>query len=351
MSDPRVAAGEATRYSVAVLEAAGYSAADAALCADAFVESALRGIDSHGFVSLLPRYARAALKGIVSSAVDPSVLGGGGQAVAVVEGRGAPGLRAARFALAQAVERARSFGVGAAVLRNSSYLGALWWCVIPAAEAGMIGLGVVNGGPMVAPHGGLEPLHGTNPIAFVVPREPFPLVLDMRTNALRMADYWRSLATGEPLPPGGLLTADGRPTEAAAHVDGGIYLPLAGAKGFGLALLVDILGAALAGGTIGREVSLGDPTDLSAFFLALDPAAFGPAESFRDAVDRLVSQVHETTPSDPAEAVRIPGERMAAERERRLADGIPVDPVLIAEMELELRGLGLEPPALVYASR
>jgi len=345
----RVAAGEATRYSVAVLEEAGYSAVDAALCADAFVESALRGIDSHGFVSLLPRYARVAVKGIVSSAVDPSMVAGGG-AVAVVEGRGAPGLRAARLAVAQAVERSRAYGVGAAVLRNSSYLGALWWCVIPAAEAGVLGLGVVNGGPMVAPHGGLEPLHGTNPIAFVVPRDPFPLVLDMRTNALRMADYWRSLTTGEPLPPGGVLTTEGRPTDAAADVEGGIYLPLAGAKGFGLALLVDILGAALAGGTIGREVSLGDPTDLSAFFLALDPAAFGPAEAFSAAVERLVAQVHETTPTDPAEPVRIPGERMAAERERRLRDGIPVDPGLVSEMEAELRGLGLEPPALVYAS-
>jgi LDH2 family malate/lactate/ureidoglycolate dehydrogenase len=340
-----VGAGDATRYSVAVLEAAGYSAADAALCADAFVESALRGIDSHGFVSLLPRYARVALKGNVSSAVDPTV--DGHAAVAVVEGRRVPGLRAARFALDEAIDRARIYGVGAAVLRNSSYLGALWWCVFPAAEAGMIGLGLVNGGPMVAPHGGLEPLHGTNPIAFVVPREPFPLVLDMRTNALRMADYWRSLTTGEPLPSGGVLTPDGRPTDAAADVEGGIYLPLAGAKGFGLALVVDILGAALAGGTIGREVSLGDPTDLSAFFLALDPAAFGPGEAFSAAVERLVGQVHETAPTDPSEPVRIPGERMAAERERRLRDGIPVDLALVSEMEAELRGLGLEPPALV----
>jgi LDH2 family malate/lactate/ureidoglycolate dehydrogenase len=346
----RVAAGEATRFSVAVLEAAGYSSADAELCADAFVENALRGIDSHGFVSLLPRYARVALKGIVSSAREPAVLAGAAAAVAVVEGRGVPGLRAARFAVAQAVERAGACGIGAALLRNGSYLGALWWSVIPAAEAGMIGLGVVNGGPTVAPHGGLEPLHGTNPIAFVVPRDPFPLVLDMRTNALRMADYWRSLTTGEPLPPGGLLGPDGRPSDAAADVEDGIYLPLAGAKGFGLALLVDILGAALAGGTIGREVSRGDPTDLSAFFLVLDPAAFGPAEVFAAAVERLVAQVHGSTPNDPAEPVRVPGERMAAERERRLRDGIPVEPDLVAEMEAELRALGLEHPELVYAS-
>src|SRR5262249_8066968 len=126
-------AAEARRYSVAVLQAAGYSPADAALCADAFVESALRGIDSHGFGSLLPRYARVALKGIVSSAIDPCIVHDGRAAV-VVDGKGAPGLRAARFAAAEAIERARTYGVGAAVLRNSSYLGALWWCVIPVAE-------------------------------------------------------------------------------------------------------------------------------------------------------------------------------------------------------------------------
>jgi LDH2 family malate/lactate/ureidoglycolate dehydrogenase len=332
---------------VAVLQAAGYSPADAELCADAFVESALRGIDSHGFVSLLPRYARVALKGIVSSAIDPCIVHDGRAAV-VVDGKGAPGLRAARFAAAEAIERARTYGVGAAVLRNSSYLGALWWCVIPVAEAGLIGLGGVNGGPMVAPHGGLEALHGTNPITFVVPRKPFPIVLDMRTNALRMADYWRSLTTGEPLPPGVLLSADGVPTRDASHVEGGIYLPLAGPKGFGLALLVDVLAAALAGGAIGREVSLGDPDDLSAFFLALDPAAFGPVDIFSGNVERLVTQVHDTTPADPSEPVRLPGERMALERRRRLRDGIPVDPRLFAKMEAELRGLGLEPPFLEF---
>jgi ureidoglycolate dehydrogenase (NAD+) len=340
-----VSAAEATRYSITVLEAAGYSPEDASLCADAFVGSALRGIDSHGFVSLLPRYARVALRGLVSSASSPRLLESG-PGVAAVDGKGVPGLRAARFTMAQAIERARANGVGAAVLGSSSYLGALWWCVIPAAEAGMIGLGVVNGGPIVVPHGGLEPLHGTSPIAVVVPCEPFPIVLDTRTNQLRMADYWRSRTTGAPLPPDSLLTADGRPTEDPAHLDDGVLLPLAGARGFGLALVVDVLAAALAGGAIGREVSLGDPTDLSAFFLALDPAAFGPPEAFADAVERLVTQVHETSPADPAEPVRVPGERMAAERERRLAEGIPVDRALFDEMENELRELGLQPPKL-----
>ena len=344
-----VSAAEATRYSTTVLEAAGYSSEDSSLCADAFVGSALRGIDSHGFVSLLPRYARVVLKGAVSSENSPRMLESA-PGVAVVDGKGVPGLRAARFTLACAVERARAGGVGAAVLGNSSYLGALWWSVIPAAEAGMIGVGVVNGGPIVAPHAGREPLHGTNPIAVVVPRAPYPMVFDTRTSQLRMADYWHSRATGARLPPHGVLTGDGLPTDDPEDVEGGVFLPLAGAKGFGLALVVDVLAAALAGGGIGREVSLGDPTDLSVFFLALDPAGFGPRAVFADAVERLVAQVHETSPLDPSEPVRIPGERMAAERERRLAEGIPIGRAMFEAMEEELRSLGLQPPELAYES-
>jgi LDH2 family malate/lactate/ureidoglycolate dehydrogenase len=126
-----------------------------------------------------------------------------------------------------------------------------------------------------------------------------------------------------------------------------VSLPAAGAKGYGLALVVDVLTAALAGTAIGREIQgwNDEQSGLAAFFLALDPAAFGPPDRFASGVARLVEQVHATEPLVAGEPVRLPGERASAERRRRLANGVPVDPGAWERMESELRGLELEPPA------
>jgi LDH2 family malate/lactate/ureidoglycolate dehydrogenase len=131
---------------------------------------------------------------------------------------------------------------------------------------------------------------------------------------------------------------------SAADADDAVYLPLAGPKGYGLALLVDVLSAALAGGPIGRELdgSGEQSARVSLFVLAIDPESFGGSAAFADAVDRLARQVRETTPLDPARPVRLPGDRGVAEERRRRADGIPIDRVLWDRMEAELRELGVD---------
>jgi LDH2 family malate/lactate/ureidoglycolate dehydrogenase len=176
------------------------------------------------------------------------------------------------------------------------------------------------------------------------------VIVDMRTNTLRMADVARSAATGEPLPEGAVRLEDGTPVTDFAKLEsvgweGAVSLPAAGVMGYGLALAVDLLAAGLAGTPIGREIAWEtEQQELAAFFLVLDPAAFGPPDRFLDAVTRLSEQVHATTPLDLASPVRLPGERGAAERKRRLAEGIPVDLVLWERMERRLEELGVEPP-------
>jgi ureidoglycolate dehydrogenase (NAD+) len=329
-----------------VLADAGMGDEDAEACADLLVESSLRGVDSHGLVALLGLYAEQATKGVGRPGVTPSVRADTGS-VAVVEGGDASGPRTARLALATAIERAHEHGVGAVVAREIGYFGALWWSVFPAASQGLIAISTVNAAAFVTPHGGIEALHGTNPIAVAIPLEPDPFVLDMRTNTFRMADFYASLQTGAPLPADALRRADGAPVKDAAELEASLWtsavsFPVAGEKGYGLALVVDFLTAALAGTPIGREVSLEqEDRSLAAFFLVLDPAAFGPQERFADAARRLADQVHATTPLHAEVPVRLPGERGAAERRRRIAEGIPVDPVLWRRLEEKLASLGL----------
>jgi LDH2 family malate/lactate/ureidoglycolate dehydrogenase len=348
-SSLQLTAEEARAHAEHVLAAAGFCEEDRAACADLLVESSLRGIDSHGVVALLPVFAEHAKAGVGREGTTPAVVVDRG-AACLVTGGGASGPRAARFAAGAACDRARRFGVGAAVAREMGYFGALWWSVTPAAEQGLVALAACNAMAFVAPHGGREALHGTNPIAIAFPGEPDPVVVDIRTNTLRMADVWRSVATGEPLPDGAVRLEDGTPIADVAELErvgwkGAVSLPAAGVKGYGLALAVDLLTAGLAGTPIGREIAWEtEQAQLAAFFLALDPAAFGPPERLADAVSRLAGQVHAATPVDPQAPVRLPGERGAAERRRRLADGIPVDLRHWRRLEERLADLGLEAP-------
>ena len=222
--------------------------------------------------------------------------------------------------------------------RQVGYFGALWWSVSPAAEQGLVAISMTNAMAVVAPAGGREALHGTNPIAVAIPGDPDPVIVDMRTNVFRMADYWQSIASGAPLPPdSGLVRSDGSPVTDVAEIDDAVYLPLAGGKGYGLGIVVDVLTAALAGSPIGREVVWEtERDDLAAFFLVLDPGFFGDPARFADGVRRLAEQARATLPVDEGSPVRLPGERGAAERGPRRRDGIPVDPTLWALLEERL---------------
>ena len=340
---PVLHAAAALEFCTAVLVRAGYRREDADLCADSLVESSLRGIDSHGVTTLLPTFARSALEGSVDTGASPEVVSRRG-AAAVVDGRRAPALATGQLAARTGAGLAREHGVGAVVAREVGYLGALWWLVEPQARDGLIALAACNSLACVAPHGGREALHGTNPIAVAVPQEPDPIVFDTRTNALRMADYWRSVSTGAVLPDGTLILPDGTPTAEAGDVDCAVYLPLAGARGYGLALVVDVLAPALAGGPIGREVDSDNAA--SAFFLVLDPGAFDAG--FTDSVCRLADQAHMTAPLEGT-AVRLPGERGFAERRLRLESGIPVDPIIWRRMDEALAELGLAVPSPLAA--
>jgi LDH2 family malate/lactate/ureidoglycolate dehydrogenase len=339
----------ARSYAERALSEAGFGAEDVVACADLLVTSSLRGVDSHGVASLLPMFVEHARAGVGGEGTAPAVVSDQGAAIAVAGG-GAAGPRTARFAVELASQRARQLGLGVAVAREIGYFGALWWCVAPAAEEGLIAIAACNAMAFVAPHGGREALHGTNPIAFAFPDDPDPVVVDMRTNTLRMADVWRSASTGEPLPDDAVRLEDGTPITdfeelERAGWEGAVSLPAAGVKGYGLALAIDFLTAGLAGMPIGRDLAWeNEQTQLAAFFLVLDPAAFGPPERFAAAVARLREQVHATTPVDPGSPVRLPGERGAAEHRRRLAEGIPVDLALWERMERRLTELGVEPP-------
>lgn len=291
-------------------------------CTNAIMFATLRGLDSHGIVSILPGICNS----IGVGRIDPN---GDVQTIKplVLKGNGAAGPVIAERTMRLAIEHAAEAGVGAAVAFNCNHFGAASYYASLALERGMVGICACNAAPNVAPYGGARGLHGTNPIAYAAPgnAEP-PIVLDIATSAAAHGQIHKAARRGQGLPPGWAIDNEGRPTTDPSAV--GALLPFGGHKGYGIGILVDVLTGALAGSTVGLDVRQQDVdrehAGQSFFMLALDPDAFGGRAAFAERVDRLSRQVHSIPPAESASEVLLPGEIEWREEQKRRTKGIPL---------------------------
>lgn len=334
----RVPADELERWTLAVLQAVGVRAEHAADTARVLAYADLAGIDSHG-IARLPAYVKALRSGLLRTGGEPSVRDGGGP-VALVDGHHLLGHPVSRFALGQAVARAREHGVGWVNVRNSSHHGATGAYVHEAALQGLVALAATNTGPVVAPTGAFSPYLGTNPIAIGVPvaGEP-PVVLDMATSAVSGGKFELALRSGTDVPLGWGVDGAGLPTTDPTRVypGKGALLPLgsdrqrSSHKGYGLALVVELLTAVLSGGPTGPGVgnltfrAAAAHPSVSHLLVVLDPARLGDSGDAAEGAERLLHGLRALAPLDDAVPVRTPGERAAQETERRRRGGIPLD--------------------------
>jgi LDH2 family malate/lactate/ureidoglycolate dehydrogenase len=234
------------------------------------------------------------------------------------------------------IERAMSQGIAVSSVRHANHFGIAGWYAMRAAARGLIGLSMTNSSPLVAPTRGRTKLLGTNPIALAAPASRFGmLVLDMATSAVTWGRLLVAARRGEDVPSGVALDREGLPTTSpAAALAGGALLPLggteetAGYKGYGLALLVDVLTGVLAGANFGSRVvpfSLTDgPSNLGQFFMAIDPATV--EDGFADRLDSLVEELTNASLAPGAAGpVLIPGQPEAEREIEQLRNGIVLD--------------------------
>ncbi|MGG5819979.1 Ldh family oxidoreductase [Falsiroseomonas sp. HW251] len=232
--------------------------------------------------------------------------------------------------LAALVAAARANGVAAMAIARSYSIGVLGHPVEDIAGRGLVALAMTNSPPNMAVWGGRRKQFGTNPIAFAIPRDPAPIVVDMATTVVTKVALAARAAAEEPIPPDWALDAEGRPTTDARAAMGGAMLPFGGAKGANVALLVELFAAVLTGAALSREVqpyavAEGPPPGVGQFFLACDPAAFAPG--FADRLATLAAAITEEA------GVRLPGDRRLAARAAAAAQGIAVPPDLLARIE------------------
>ncbi len=299
---------------------------EAAVVADSLVDASLRGVDSHG-LALLPLYVERIRSGQIVPGRRSLALRDD-ETTALLDGRHGVGPVLAREAMDQAIEKATRYGLGAVSLTNSNYVGALAFYAVRACASRMIGVCTANATPRVAVHGGSEGLHGTNPIAYAAPMtDGAPLVFDISTGHSG-AKVKQALDQGTPLPEGIALDKDGLPTVDAQAGFEGVLLPVGGALGSGLGLLVDLLSAGLAGGPIGPQIpphtELAEPYGCGFFALVIDPGRFGGREAFAQRVSFHADAARQTRPAHGIDEVRVPGDRAELEKATRQEQGIPM---------------------------
>lgn len=289
-------------------EAHGISAPDAALTADVLVSADACGKHSHG-VQRVPRYVR----GIEAGNVDP---GGTIDVVrerdgaATISGGSRLGPVVASEGTARAMDRAADHGIGAVAVRDGNHVGMLGYYTDQLRAAGFVGIAVTNAAPAMAPHGGTEPVLGTNPIAIGLPTDP-PFNLDMATSSISRGAIHRLNERDEPLPDGVAVDAAGRPTTDPSEALAGAIRPFDGAKGSGLAVAVEVLAGGLAGAAMGEGVTGTFDTTTACtkgdLFLAIDPTAL--SDGFARRASAFLTDLQEQDPPEGAESVRVPGAR------------------------------------------
>jgi len=306
----------------------GLREADAALVAETLVEADLRGVSSHG-VQRLTAYANGLRRGSIVAQPEITAVQDSGWAL-VLDGGGGMGQLAAQAGMRLALERAAESGHGAVSVRNSTHCGAMAYYAMQAPNQKAIGFAATNAGMNMMPSGGREKMVGNNPLAYAIPtgRET-PIVLDMATSVVAGGKLDVARLKGEPIPLGWALDKEGNPTTDPVAARQGALLPLGGPKGYGLALVLDVLCGVLSGGRFGK--GLGRPGS-SHFFEVYQIEAFTPYDDFITRMSELVDQLHNCPPAEGSSGVMLPGEIEHHLRARRLQEGLPLEDTLVQEL-------------------
>ena len=331
----RVTPGSLRETVERVFAAMGLPDADARQAADVLVYADLRGVETHGVSNMLRVYVGQYRSGQLNPTPTMQIVQETGAGL-VIDGDGGLGLVQVPRAMELVMERARQYGVGTASIRNLGHTGAIGYHALMAADQDMVGLSMTASGSQVLPALSAEPMMGTNPIAIAAPAGTQPTLLfdaAMSTSASNKLRIARRL--GVPVPAGWLASWNGAPImeDSTVPEDGEFHqLPLGSTrelgahKGFGLALMVEVLATLLSGSTprmLDKEVGSRH------FLAAFDIASFTDLDGFKQTMDEMLRALTATKPAPGADRVIYPGVSEAEELEDRQANGIPFHPEVI----------------------
>lgn len=348
------------RFMTDVFIKVGVPEADARICADVLITSDKRGIDSHGIGRLKPIYIDRIRQGIQNPVTHFETLREG-KTTAVVDGHDGMGHVISKRAMEMAIDKARNHGMGMVAVRNSTHYGIAGYYTMMAAEAGMIGITGTNARPSIAPTFGVENMLGTNPITFGIPTdEDFPFVLDCATSITQRGKIEVYERLGKELPAGWVIGADGsaktdshqvltdlvQGTAALAPL-GGIGEELGGYKGYGYATVVEILSAALQGGSFLKGLLGFDPAGnpqpyhLGHFFMAVSIEEFTELSTFKHTSGEILRQLRASKKAPGCDRIYTAGEKEYLAWLERKDKGVPINGPLQKNIQDLISELGI----------
>jgi (2R)-3-sulfolactate dehydrogenase (NADP+) len=320
---------EAEALAVAAFVASRISAANGATVARALVAAEADGQGGHG-LSRIPSYALHARCGKADGFATPQIARSG--SALRIDAKGGFFYPAYDAAIQPLVSLARENGIAVAAFHRSHHFGQAGAHVEKLANEGLIGLLFGNAPQAMAFWGGKKPMLGTNPIAFAAPLpNRAPLVIDMALSTVARGKIMAAQKAGKSIPGDWALDSHGNPTTDADAAMKGSMMPIGGAKGASLALMVEILAAALTGSAFGWEASSffdgeGGPPNVGQTLLALDPEKLSGG-AFAARMGVLLQAIA----AEPG--VRLPGERRLAARAKAAKEGVSIPPALHAEIQ------------------
>ncbi len=332
----RIRVEELQRFCLDTLQSVGLSESEASITAEVLVATDAWGIFSHG-TNHLPNYVNKLRAGGMDPTAKPEVVIDG-QTFAIVDGHNAIGMVASCIAMGIAIEKARAHGMGYVGVRNSNHFGAAGYYANMAVEQGMIGVAMSNADVNMAAPGSRGSVIGNNPFAYAVPAgEEWPIFLDIALSATAATKIFTAKALGQKIPDNWIVDDEGRPTSDLTNWPAtGSLLPMAGHKGYGLAVMVEVFAAVLSGGAITREVkswllSLSEPPGMAHAFLAIDVNQIMPIHEFKKRIDGMIRSIKDSSKAEGSREIYLPGEIEWKKREAALKEGILLpDPIVAA---------------------
>lgn len=330
-----VSAGNLVRACQLLLKKVGVPEDEAAIIAQVVVEADLRGIESHGILRL-PAYIHRVQAGLMTPHTAIQSVRERG-ASALLDAQHGFGQVAGVRAMEDAIRRAREHGVGFVGVRNANHFGIAAYYAMMALPERMIGMVFANAAPSMAAFGGIAPVLGSNPICVAIPTGgDVDIVLDMASAVVARGKIRLAAAKGDKIPFGWALDAEGRPTEDPQAALDGTLVPIGGPKGYGLALVVDILAGALTGSDFGTDIAsvheLHRQTSVGFTVQALDVTAFADWGDFERDMRSLTQRIVGSPRAVGVNRIYLPGEIEWLKKQERLRTGIPVPHSLLNQL-------------------
>lgn len=340
-----IQASEMIRFSNSCLAHAGVPEQEAQTITNTMIEADAKGIHSHGLMRL-PIYIQRIRHGLMLPVSNVTVQRNT-NATAVLDGNFSAGQMVATKAMELAIAKAEQYGIGAVSAKNSNHFGIAAHYALKASRANMIGIVMSNTTPLMPPTGGAEKVLGNNPLAIAAPsNSAYPILLDMALSNVALGKILYAQTKGVPIPEGWGADSSGKPTtDPSAVLNGGFILPAGGPKGFGLALMIELLTGVLADGDFSKSIpSMYDLTQkqsIAHLMIVINVAHFIDIERFKSLAAVLSSYVKNAAKAEGVAELYVPGEIEFRQEEQRMTEGIPVDDRVLEELRALARSLGV----------